>query len=65
MKRIQEDFKLKDYKKEPPDIYTGALLAHMKLESVKYCWTMSLEQYMRAAVTNVEVYLTRSSNTLP
>ena len=33
MKIIQEDFNLKDNKIEPPDVYLGATLAKMKLES--------------------------------
>ena len=41
MKMIQEDFKLKDDKIEPPQVYLGATLAKMKLKSDKYCWTMS------------------------
>ena len=53
MKIIHEDFKLKGDKIEPPDVYTGATLAKMKLDSGNYCWTMSPEQYMKAAVTNV------------
>ena len=35
MKRIQKKFKLKDNKIELPDVYLGATLANMKLESVK------------------------------
>ena len=35
-KRIQEDFKLKDNKMEPTDVYLGATLTKMKLESGKY-----------------------------
>ena len=54
MMRIQEDFKLEDNKIEPPDLYLGSKLAKMKLESGKYFWTMSPEQYVKAAVTNVE-----------
>ena len=41
MKRIQEDFKIKDNKTESTDIYIGMKLASMKLESGKYCWTRS------------------------
>ena len=41
MKRIQEDFKLKDDKLEPPAVYLGAILANIRLESGKYCWIMS------------------------
>ena len=54
MKRIQEDFKPKDGNIEPPDVYLGATLAKTKLESGNYCWTMSPEKYVKAAVTNVE-----------
>ena len=64
MKRIQEDFKLKDDKIEPPDVYLGDTLAKMKLESGKYCWTMLPEQYVKAAVTTVEENLSRSGNRL-
>ena len=65
MKRIQEDFKLKDDKLEPPDVYLGATLADMKLESGKYCWTMLPEKYVKAAVSNVEEDLARSGKRLP
>ena len=65
MKRIQEYFKLKDDKIEPPDVCLGTTLAKMKLERDKYCWTMSPEQYVKAAVRNVEEDLTRSGNRLP
>ena len=60
MKIIQEDFKLKDDNIAPPDVYLGAIFAKMKLESGKYCWTMSPEQNMKVTVTNVEEDLTRS-----
>ena len=65
MKRIQEDFKLKDDKIEPPDVYIGSIPAKMKLESGKYCWIMLPEQYMKVAVTNVEDDLNRSGKILP
>ena len=37
----------------------------MKLESGKYCLTMLLEKYVKAAVKNVEEDLARSGNILP
>ena len=37
----------------------------MKLERGKYCWTMSPEQYVKSAVTNVEDDLARSGNRFP
>ncbi len=65
MKRIQEDFKLKDDKIAEPDVYLGATLSRMKLESGKHCWTMSPEQYVKAAVTNVEEDLAKNGKRLP
>jgi hypothetical protein len=65
MKRIQEDFKLKDDKIEPPDVYLGATLAKMTLDSGETCWTMSPEQYVKAAVTNVEEDLANQNRRLP
>ena len=37
----------------------------MKLESGKYYWTISPEQYVKAAVTNVEEDLARSGKRFP
>ena len=65
MNRIQEDFKINDYKIEPLDVYLRAILSEMKLGSGKYCCTMSPEQYVKAAVTNVEEDLTRSDKRIP
>jgi hypothetical protein len=65
MKRIQEDFKLKDDKIEPPDVYLGATLAKMTLDGGETCWTMSPEQYVKAAVTNVEEDLANQNRRLP
>ena len=65
MKRIQEDFNLKYNKIEPPNVYIGYTFSKMKFESGKYCWTMSPEQYVKAAVTNVEEDLTRSGKIFP
>ena len=65
MKRIQEDFKLKDNKTEPTDIYPGDTLSKIKLESGNYFWTMSPEKYVKAAVANVEEDVTRIEKRLP
>ena len=65
MKNIQEDFKLKDDNIEPPDVYLGATIAKMKLESGNYCWIMSPEQYVKLAVTSVEEDLARSGKRFP
>ena len=65
MKSIQENFKLKDDKIELPDVYLGATLAKMKLESCKYCWTIMPEKYVKAAVKNFEEDLARSGKIFP
>jgi hypothetical protein len=65
MKRIQNDFKLKDDKMEPPDVYLGATIAKMTLADSKTCWTMSPEQYVKAAVSNVEEDLAKHGRRLP
>jgi hypothetical protein len=52
MLRIQEDFKLKDDKIAKPYVYLGATIANMSLDNGKTCWTMSPEQYAKAAITN-------------
>ena len=54
MKRMQENFNLKGYKIEPPDVYLWATLSKMKLDSGKYFWDMPPEQYVKSAITNVE-----------
>ena len=64
MKRIQENFKLKDNKIEPPDVYLGATLFKIKCDSGKYCCTIYPEQYVKAAVTSVEEVLARSGKRL-
>ena len=64
-KRIQQDFKLKDDKIEPPDVYLGATLAKMTLDDGKTCWTMSPEQYVKAAIANVEEDLAKHGRRLP
>ncbi len=65
MRRIQEDFKLKDDKIEEPDVYLGATIAKMSLDNGKMCWTMSPEQYVKAAVNNVEEDLAKHGKRLP
>jgi hypothetical protein len=65
MKRIQADFKLKDDKIEEPDVYLGATLAKMTLADGTTCWSMSPEQYCKAAVSNVEEDLAKSGKRLP
>ena len=65
IKIIQEDFKFKYNKIEPPDLYLGETLDNMKLDNGKYCWTILLEQYVKAAVINVEKDIARSGKRFP
>jgi hypothetical protein len=64
MTGIQQQFKLKDDKIEPPDIYLGAKLDKTFINGVS-CWTMSSEQYVKTAVANVETRLAKSGKKLP
>jgi hypothetical protein len=65
MRRIQEDIKLKDDKIAEPAVYLGATIAKMSLGNGETCWTMSSEQYVKAAVTNVEEDLAKHDKILP
>ena len=38
-KNMLEDFNIRGNNKEPPDVYLGAALSNMKLESVKVTYT--------------------------
>jgi hypothetical protein len=65
MRRIQVDFNLKDDKIAEPDVYLGATISKMTLSDGKVCWTMSPEQYVKAAVNNVEEDLAKHGKRLP
>jgi hypothetical protein len=56
---------LKDDKIAEPDVYLGAMIAKMSLDNGETCWTMSPEQYVKAAVTNVEEDLAKHGKRLP
>jgi hypothetical protein len=65
MQRIQEDFKLKDYKIAEPDVYLGGTIAKMSLDNCKTCWTMLPKQYGKAAVANAKEDLAKHGKRLP
>jgi hypothetical protein len=65
MEGIQADFKLKDDKIAEPEMYLGATLAKMMMDDGKWCWTMSPEAYVKAAVVNVEETLAKEGRRLP
>ena len=61
---IQETFKLKDDQIEKPETYLGAQLKQ-KVIGGRLIWTMSCEQYVKAAITKVEEKLKPSGQRLP
>jgi hypothetical protein len=65
MRRIKEDFKLKNDKIAEPNVYLGATITKMLLGYGETCWTMSPEQYVKAVVTNVEDDLAKHGKRLP
>ena len=62
---IKSVFKLKGYKAETPDMYLGATIQNSENADGKTCWTMSSEKYVKAAVENVELKLSKSQHMLP
>jgi hypothetical protein len=64
MKGIQETFKLKGDKIEVPTHYLGAQISKMTIDGVS-CWTMSSEQYIKAAIANVVTKLDKEGQRLP
>ena len=53
LKSLQGQFKLKDDKIEPPDLYLGAQLGTMEVEG-HHGWFMSLEKYIKLVIQNIE-----------
>ena len=64
MEGIQTIFKLKDDKIEKPENYLGAQLPQRVING-RECWTMTSEQYVKAAIANVEATLDASGQRLP
>ena len=62
---IKSVFKLKGAKTETPDIYLGAKIQNAENADRTTCWTMSSEKYVKAAVENVELNLSKSQHRLP
>ena len=50
---VQRTFKLKNDKIEPPDFYLGAKFQEKMINGIK-CWTITSQEYVKAAVKNVE-----------
>ena len=60
MDHIQANFKFKDNKVEPPDMYLGAKLKKRRLGNYE-CWTMSSYEYIQAAIKNVQEKLSKTN----
>ena len=64
MKGIQGTFKLKGDKIEVPTHYLGAQVTQKVMDGHN-CWTMTLEQYIKAAIANIETKLDKEGQHLP
>ena len=64
LKAVQAVFKLKDDRIEPPEMYLGATLSTMEDDGVQG-WCMTSNKYVKAAVENVELELSRINQRLP
>jgi hypothetical protein len=64
MKGIQGTFKLKDDKIEVPTNYLGAQISQKVIGGISV-WTMTSEQYIKAAIANVEIKLDKEGQRLP
>ena len=64
MMGIQATFKLKDDKIEKPENYLGAQIMQKVIDG-RECWAMTSEQYVKAAIANVEATLNETGQRLP
>jgi hypothetical protein len=55
---VQKTFKLKNDKIEPPEFYLGAKLQEKPINGLN-CWTITSQDYVKAAVKNVEEAIKR------
>ena len=55
---VAESFKLKKDKIDPDEIYLGGRLAKKSLNR-KYIWTMSIVNYVKKIIKNVEVIMVK------
>ena len=64
LRSLQQQFKLKDDKIEPPDIYLSAQLGTIEVEG-HHGWFMSSEEYIKSAIQNIEDTLQKAAQHLP
>jgi hypothetical protein len=60
-KQLGRYFELKEESIGPPKIYLGGHVRKVQLENGAEAWAYSSSQYVRAAVKNVETYLSRQT----
>jgi len=61
-KELGRYFTLKEESIGPPKIYLGGHVRKVQLDNGVDCWAFSSSQYVRAAVKNVEEYLSKRDN---
>ena len=65
MDGIKNTFKLNNDNIEEPENYLGADLLKMTTADGCVCWTMSSDQYCKAAVANIKEKLEKTNKRLP
>jgi len=64
LEEIQRTFKFKNGKIETPEFYLGAKLQKKPINGIQ-CWTITSQDYVKAAVKNVEETIKKSRRRLP
>ena len=64
LKSVQDTYKFKDDKIDKPDVYLGAQLDKMSVDSFEG-WTMSSDIYVNSAIQNIEQTLAETNQRLP
>jgi hypothetical protein len=64
LRDVQTTFKLKNDKIETPEFYLGAKLQEKPLNNIT-CWTITSQDYVKAAVRNVEEATKNTSRRIP
>jgi hypothetical protein len=64
LEEVQRTFKLKNDRIEPPEFYLGAKLHAKQINGIKY-WTTTSQDYVKAAVKNIEESVKNTRRRLP
>ena len=65
MKDIGQGIKYKNDTIEPPSSYLGAQLKKKSLPDGKYCWSLSSDKYVNAAIANVDESVKKKGRKIP